>query len=82
MRSQPTRDAPAENDAKYYVELNGDRWCVTLGDAQIGAFNELHEASRFACDVARMQAQIGKVTWVFVFGELEEWHRFEGRSTL
>jgi hypothetical protein len=55
---------------------------VTYNDAPIGIFKNAGDASRFACDVARMQAQIGRVTWVIVVAEVEEVHRFETRLAL
>jgi hypothetical protein len=55
---------------------------VTYNDAPIGIFKNAGDASRFACDVARMQAQIGRVTWVIVVAEVEEVHRFETQLAL
>jgi len=53
---------------------------VTYNDAPIGIFKDARDASRFVCDLARIQAQIGRVTWVIVFAEVEEVHRFETRA--
>jgi hypothetical protein len=69
-------------DATYYVEEHEGGWRVTYNDAPIGIFKNAGDASRFACDVARMQAQIGRVTWVIVVAEVEEVHRFETRLAL
>jgi hypothetical protein len=45
---------------------------VTYDDAPIGLLKDAGDATRFACDIARMQAQIGRVTWVIVLAEVEE----------
>ena len=55
---------------------------MTYDDAPIGLLEDAGDAARFACDVARMQAQIGRVTWVIVLAEVEEVHRFETRPAL
>ena len=68
------------DDATYYVEEHEGGWRVTYNHAPIGIFKNAGDASRFACDVARMQAQIGRVTWVIVLAEVEEVHRFETRA--
>ena len=68
------------DDATYYVEEHESGWRVTYNDAPIGILKDAGEASRFACDLARMQAQIGRVTWVIVLAEVEEVHRFEARA--
>jgi hypothetical protein len=68
------------DDATYYVEEHESGWRVTYNDAPIGILKDAGEASRFACDLARMQAQIGRVTWVIVLAEVEEVHRFETRA--
>jgi hypothetical protein len=52
---------------------------VTYNDAPIGLHKDAADATRFACDIARMQAQIGRVTWVIVLAEVDEVHRFEPR---
>jgi hypothetical protein len=65
--------------AMYYVEKYESCWQVSYDDAPIGGFDDAREASRFACDIARMQAQIGRVTFVIVLAEVEEVHRFEMR---
>ena len=68
------------DDATYYVAEHEGGWRVTYNHAPIGIFKNAGDASRFACDVARMQAQIGRVTWVIVLAEVEEVHRFETRA--
>ena len=68
------------DDATYYVEEHESGWRVTYDDAPIGILKDAGDASRFACDLARMQAQIGRVTWVIVLAEVEEVHRFETRA--
>jgi hypothetical protein len=68
------------DDATYYVEEHESGWRVTYNDAPIGILKDAGDASRFACDLARMQAQIGRVTWVIVLAEVEEVHRFETRA--
>jgi hypothetical protein len=68
------------DDATYYVEEHESRGRVTYDDASIGLLKEAGDATRFACDIARMQAQIGRVTWVIVLAEVEEVHRFETRA--
>jgi hypothetical protein len=68
------------DDATYYVEEHEGGWRVTYDDAPIGILNDATDATRFACDIARMQAQIGRVTWVIVLAEVEEVHRFETRA--
>ena len=68
------------DDATYYVEEHGSGWRVTYDDAPIGLLEDAGDATRFACDVARMQAQMGRVTWVIVLAEVEEVHRFETRA--
>jgi hypothetical protein len=68
------------DDATYYVEKHERGWRVTCDDAPIGLLKDAGDATRFACDIARMQAQIGRVTWVIVLAEVEEVHRFETRA--
>jgi hypothetical protein len=68
------------DDATYYVEEHESGWRVTYDDAPIGLLKDAGDATRFACDIARMQAQIGRVTWVIVLAEVEEVHRFEARA--
>ena len=68
------------DDATYYVEEHESGWRVTYDDAPIGLLKDAGDATRFACDIARMQAQIGRVTWVIVLAEVEEVHRFETRA--
>jgi hypothetical protein len=68
------------DDATYYVEKYESRWRVTYEGAPIGVLDNARDASVFACDIARMQAQIGRVTWVIVVAEVEEVHRFETRA--
>jgi hypothetical protein len=68
------------DDAAYYVEEHESGWRVTYDDAPIGLLKDAGDATRFACDIARMQAQIGRVTWVIVLAEVEEVHRFEARA--
>jgi hypothetical protein len=76
-RANPKRVASANGDeATYYVEEHETGWRVTC-DAPIGLLKDAGDATRFACDIARMQAQIGRVTWVIVLAEVEEVHRFE-----
>jgi hypothetical protein len=80
-RANPKRVASANGDeATYYVEEHETRWRVTYDDAPIGLLKDAGDATRFACDIARMQAQIGRVTWVIVLAEVEEVHRFETRA--
>jgi hypothetical protein len=79
--ARPKRVASVSgDDATYYVEEHESRWRVTYDDAPIGILKDAGDATRFACDVARMQAQIGRVTWVIVLAEVEEVHRFETRA--
>jgi hypothetical protein len=68
------------DDATYYFEEHESGWRVTYDDAPIGLLKDAGDATRFACDIARMQAQIGRVTWVIVLAEVEEVHRFETRT--
>jgi hypothetical protein len=63
------------DDATYYVEEHESGWRVTYDDAPIGILKDAGDASRFACDLARM-----RVTWVIVLAEVEEVHRFETRA--
>ena len=81
---RPARPKPVASvsgdDATYYVEEHESGWRVTCDDAPIGILKDAGDASRFACDIARMQAQIGRVTWVVVLAEVEEVHRFEPRA--
>jgi hypothetical protein len=80
-RARPNRVASVSgDDATYYVEEHESGWRVTYDDAPIGLLKDAGEASRFACGLARMQAQIGRVTWVIVLAEVEEIHRFETRA--
>jgi hypothetical protein len=80
-RATAKRDAGAnDGDATYYVEEHESHWRVTYDDARIGLIKDAGDATRFACDIARMQAQIGRVTWVIVLAEVDEVHRFETRS--
>jgi hypothetical protein len=80
-RARPKRDASVSgDDATYYVEEHESGWRVTYDDAPIGLLKDAGDATRFACDIARMQAQIGRVTWVIVLAEVEEVHRFETRA--
>jgi hypothetical protein len=80
-RARPERDASVSgDDATYYVEEHESGWRVTYDDAPIGILKDAGDATRFACDIARMQAQIGRVTWVIVLAEVEEVHRFETRA--
>jgi hypothetical protein len=67
------------DDATCYVEEQESGWRATYDDAPIGILQDAEKASRFACDIARMQAQTGRVTWV-ILAELEEVHRFETRA--
>jgi hypothetical protein len=79
--ARPRRDASVSgDDPTYYVEKYESRWRVTYEGAPIGVLDEARDASRFACDLARMQAQLGRVTWVVVLAEVEEVHRFEMRA--
>jgi hypothetical protein len=72
-------DGVSGDDATYYVEEHENAWRVTYDDAPIGFLKDASDATRFACDIARMQAQMGRVTWVIVLAEVEEVHRFETR---
>jgi hypothetical protein len=75
---KPRHDASVSgDDVTYYVEKYESRWRVTYEDAPIGVLDDARDASHFACGIARMQAQIGRVTWVVVLAEVEEVHRFE-----
>jgi hypothetical protein len=79
--TRPKRDASVSgDDATYYVEAHESGWRVTYDDAPIGLHKDAADATRFACDIARMQAQIGRVTWVIVLAEVDEVHRFEPRA--
>jgi hypothetical protein len=79
-RPRPKRDASVTgDDATYYVEEHESGWRVTYDDAPSGLHKDAEDATRFACDIARMQAQIGRVTWVIVLADVEEVHRFETR---
>jgi hypothetical protein len=78
--SDPRPARPNGDDATYYVEEHESGWRVTYDDAPIGILKDAGDATRFACDIARMQAQIGRVTWVIVLAEVEEIHRFETRA--
>jgi hypothetical protein len=79
--ARPNHDASASgDDATYYVEKYESGWRVNYEEAPIGVFDDVRDASRFACDIARMQAQIGRVTFVVVVGEVEEVHRFAMRA--
>jgi hypothetical protein len=80
-RASLKRDASISgDDATYYVEEHESGWRVTYDDAPIGILKDAGDATRFACDIARMQAQVGRVTWVIVLAEVEEVHRFETRA--
>jgi hypothetical protein len=80
-RARPKLDASvSRDDATYYVEEHESGWRVTYNDAPIGILKNAEDATRFACDIARMQAQVGRVTWVVVLAEVEEVHRFETRA--
>jgi hypothetical protein len=80
-RANPKRVAGVNGDeATYYVEEHESGWRVTYDDAPIGILKASGDATRFACDIARMQAQMGRVTWVIVLAEVEEVHRFETRA--
>jgi hypothetical protein len=80
-RARPKLDASVSgDDATYYVEEHESGWRVTYNDAPIGVLKNAEDATRFACDIARMQAQVGRVTWVVVLAEVEEVHRFETRA--
>jgi hypothetical protein len=78
--ARPKRVASISGDeATCYVEEQESGWRATYDDAPIGILQDAEQASRFACDIARMQAQIGRVTWVIVLAEVDEVHRFEPR---
>jgi hypothetical protein len=80
-QARPKRDASVRgDDATYYVEEHESGWRASYNDAPIGIFKDAGDASRFVCDLARIQAQIGRVTWVIVLAEVEEVHRFETRA--
>jgi len=80
-QARPKRDASVRgDDATYYVEEHESGWRASYNDAPIGIFKDAGDASRFVCDLARIQAQIGRVTWVIVLAEVEEAHRFETRA--
>jgi hypothetical protein len=80
-RANPRRVASVSgDDATYYVEEHESGWRVTYDDAPIGLLKDAGDATRFACEIARMQAQIGRVTWGIVLAEVEEVHRFETRA--
>jgi hypothetical protein len=69
------------DDATYYVEEHESGWRVTYNDAPIGNLKDAEDATRFACDIAKMQAQLGRVTWVIVLAQVEEVHRYETRAS-
>jgi hypothetical protein len=76
-RANPKLVAGVNGDeATYYVEEHESGWRVTYDDAPIGILKDAGDATR----IARMQAQIGRVTWVIVVAEVEEVHRFETRA--
>jgi hypothetical protein len=80
-QARPKRDVSVSGDAAaYYVEEHESGWRVIYNDAPMGIFKDAGDASRFACDLARIQAQIGRVTWVVVLAQVEEVHRFETRA--
>jgi hypothetical protein len=80
-RARPKLDASvSRDDATYYVEEHESGWRVTYNDAPIGILKDAEDATRFACDIARMQAQVGRVTWVIVLAQVEEVQRFETRA--
>jgi hypothetical protein len=60
----------------YVVAKRLERWRVTYEDAPIGAFDDPADATRFACDVARIQAQAGVSTVVEVQAAVLEMHCF------
>jgi hypothetical protein len=78
--ARPKRVASISGDDAVVEEEHESGWRVTYDDAPIGILQDAEQASRFACDIARMQAQTGRVTWVIVLAELEEVHRFETRA--
>ena len=81
-RARPKLDASVSgDDATYYVEEHESGWRVTYNDAPIGILKDAEDATRFACDIARMQAQVGRVTWVIVLAQVEEVQCFETRAS-
>jgi hypothetical protein len=69
------------DDATYYVEEHESGWRVTYNDAPIGILKDAEDATRFACDIAKMQAQVGRVTWVIVLAQVEEVQCFETQAS-
>jgi hypothetical protein len=61
---------------KYIVAPRLGRWRVTYEAASIGTFDDAADATRFACDVARMEAQAGATTVVVVHAPIQEMHCF------
>jgi hypothetical protein len=77
-RSERVRTAGPEirSDRNYVVARQRERWRVTYEDAPIGAFDDPADAVRFACDVARLEAQSGVSTSVEVRASVLERHYF------
>jgi hypothetical protein len=71
-----THEFQRRGTSKYVVASRLGRWRVTFEAAAIGAFDTLAEASRFACDVARLEAQAGVATLVVVNADIREMHCF------
>jgi hypothetical protein len=76
--SSPVRLAPPADPSgrSYVVAGRLRRWRVTYEDAPIGTFDDPAEATRFACDVARIEAQAGVSTSVEVQAAVLERHYF------
>ncbi len=60
----------------YLVAKQRGYWRVTYEETPIGAFDGPAEAARFACDVARIEAQAGVPTRVEVQAAVLETHHF------
>lgn len=71
-RSKPT----GARSRKYLVAKRLGRWQVTYDEASIGTFDDAADATRFACDVARLEAQAGVPAVVVVQSVVMEMHCF------
>jgi hypothetical protein len=73
MERSESRPAPA---GKYVVASRLGRWRVLRNDSDVGAFSGRDEAVRFACGLARDQAEAGTVAVVVVQADVHEMHCF------
>jgi hypothetical protein len=73
MERSESRSAPA---GKYVVAARLGRWRVLRNDSDVGAFSDRDEAVRFACSLAREQAEAGTVAVVVVQADVHEMHCF------